>query len=319
MTFNDSTEKLKFYTNWKEIVDDNFNRRSGVYFFVQSVETLIIIGKTKIKLPRKIVFSNEYERLRRKSIKNTIIPYKGKKITIKETEQIIPFGTYERKFKFSGNFSEIISDIIKHTNTNSCRFSDDLLEVGNYPIYGIDSKIKYPSYLLQIGYNQQFDKNLQKQKYYDILKDDELKSVLKDLLETVGINYDIFEIDPEITNVIFPIPYIRIIENRLSTSSEHEAIDLTLEFNRFFYQSFKMGNLQAKYKITELNGSETESNIENIEFTGNRIKNIKIRPSKLSKIGMVDLKILINNIEVNQFKGTYIRGFKIDTKIIDNE
>jgi hypothetical protein len=317
MTFKESIEKYSYFPDWRNLVDANFLRNSGVYSYLVSTETDIFLDKDRLKLPRKIVFMSKYERFRRKSSKNTVIEYKGRRILIKEKIQIIPFGTYDRKYKFSGTFSEILNDLIKQKNIFECKFSEKLLETGNYPLFGIDSNIKYPSYLLQISDKFKFQNLTEKQINNYIIENEELKSVIKDILATIGIYYELYDINPEMIYVIFPLPYVKILENRLDTSDKNEKVSLTLEFNKDFYNVFKKSTIELHYEIKELNSEFSEKSFFKFEFTGKSIYEIKINPKNITKIGLCSFKVLINEIEVNQFKGTYIRGFKINTKIIE--
>lgn len=318
MTFRESIESFVYNSNWKNLIDENFGRNSGVYSYLIYTETKIIIDKLHISLPNKIVFKSDFQRFRMKSSKESNIEYRGKKYKLLEKQQIIPFGTFERKYKFSGSISQILNDLLKETVELECRFSNKLLETGNYPLFGIDSNIKYPSYLVEL-------RNLVKLKTkpYNFngfsFENEEQKGAIKDILGYVGIYYELNDIINKSTFIIFPLPYVRIAENRLDTKGENEKVNLTLDFNKDFYNVLKSSKIEIQYEITELNGDKKEDSKILIEFNGKRLVEVSICPKTLNKIGLCNFKILINNIEVNQFRGTYLRGFTINTKIIENE
>lgn len=317
MTFRESIESLTHNTDWKNFIDENFNRRSGVYNYLVYTETKILIDKKQIHLPNKIVFNSGYQRFRMKDSKVSEFEYRNKKYKLLEKQQIIPFGTYDRKYKFSGSISQILNDLLKESVSNDCYFSNNLLETGNYPLFGIDSSIKYPSYLVEIKHNRNTNTKTASFIDYQSISEEE-KDAIKEILGYVGVHYEPNEIQDDTTFVIFPLPYIRIVENRLNTKNEIEAVNLTLDFNKDFYNVFKSNKIELHYDITDIDDKERkETSTISIEFDGKRFVELIVHPKNISKIGLCKFKILINNVEVNQFQGTYIRGFKINTKIIE--
>ena len=65
-----------------------------------------------------------------------------------ERKEIISLGFYKRGKKYSGDIYQIISDIVGKEPNLLAKFSNDLLQLGDNPLYGIDSKLKWPAYLL---------------------------------------------------------------------------------------------------------------------------------------------------------------------------
>ena len=289
MTFKESIGSLTHNSNWRNFIDENFNRKSGVYLYLIYSETKILIDKKHIRLPNKIVFKSDYQRFRMKESKVSEFEYRNKKYKLLEKQQIITFGTYERKYKFSGSSSQILNDLLKDSVSNDCHFSNKLLETGNYPLFGIDSNIKYPSYLIEIKGTGDSNRKLNSTSIdYEAVSDEE-KDAIKEILGYIGVHYEPNEVQSDSTFIVFPLPYIRIAENRLDTKGETERVNITLDFNKDFYSVFKSN--------------------------GKRFSDLMIQPKNISKIGLCKFKVLINNIEVNQFQGTYLRGFKINTKI----
>jgi len=316
MTFKESIEKFIDIPDWRKFINKNFNRKSGVYNFLKYTETTIHIDKTKYVLPRKVLFLSNFERFRRKSSNKTNIEYKGKKIVVDEKIHIVPFGTYERKFKFSGSFSEILSDILKSPDDVVSKFSENLLDDRNYPLFGIDSTIKYPSYILHLIDISKYSESSISKNDFEEKDSNELNVVLKDVLSMLNINYNLTEVNRSSTFIIFPLPYVKVLENRLDTTDSEEQIVLSIEFNNDFYNVFKSSKIEILYEISESNKKSVEKSSIPIVFTGKSFYEIKIRPKSIEKIGLSSFKILINGIEVNHFSGTYIRGFKINTKIV---
>lgn len=319
MTFKESIESLTFNSDWKSFIDENFDRKSGVYQYLIYTETKIEIDKKYFNLPTKIVFKSDYQRFRMKDSKISEFEYKSKKYKLTEINQIIPFGTFERKYKFSGSFSEIINDLLSVDISSECLCSNKLLETGNYPLYGIDSNIKYPSYLIEIKNNQQFSKRKSTLSFDNLELVDEEKDAVKEILHHIGINYEPNDVKDNSTFIIFPLPYILIVENRLNTKGENEKISLTLEFNRNFYNVFKSNKIELQYDIADIDKKKNDNSKIEIVFDGKLFVDVTVEPKGISKIGLCKLKVFIDNIEVNQFQGTYIRGFKINTKIVGNE
>ena len=316
MTFKESLNKFVEIPDWKSFVDDNFNRKSGIYSYLTLTEITIHLEKRRFVLPQKVVFMSGFERFRRKSSNETIIDYKGKRVTVIEKIQVIPFGTYERKFKFSGSFSEIVNDILKSPNELSSSFSEKLLDERNYPLYGIDSTIKYPSYILHLTDCAKYSDSSNNLKNQEIIDDNELNVVFKDILSVLNINYNLNDVDKSSIFIIFPLPYVRILENRLDPSGDNEKVVLTIKFNRDYFNVFKSSKIEIKYEIKETNSETIEKSSIQVEYTGKSIYELHIIPKQINKIGLCTFKILVNDIEVNQFSGTYVRGFKINTKIV---
>ena len=311
MTFKETIQKLAPCSEWESLIDSNFNRMANVYQYLIKSDYFISVDNQKITLPSKIVFYNGYERFRSVSSKETIIEYKSKKIVLNEKTHIIPFGLYERRFKYSGSTAQILKDVVGEESLN-CMFSDKLLEIDNYPLYGIDSKLEYPSYLLLF----EKMKSNNKQKTSIDLYTEEFKSVMKDVLMSIGVNYEIDNINANLTYVIFPLPYVQIIENRLNTKDEKEKVTLTLKFNSTFYNVFRQNKIFIDYEIKELNGDVSEKSKMKIDFEGRKIMVVNVCPQKIKKIGLCKFKILISDVEVNHFSGTYIRSIQINTEIV---
>lgn len=99
--------------------------------------------------PIRLCYATGTKDLEEIETKNSIT-YKKDTIEITEKTSIIPFGDHERKFKFSGKLSEILNDLSIFSDNSEFFLSNDLLETKKSHLYGIDSQLKYPAYLMAI-------------------------------------------------------------------------------------------------------------------------------------------------------------------------
>ncbi|GGC85749.1 hypothetical protein GCM10011508_11270 [Flavobacterium lutivivi] len=312
MNFKDSFRTFKELNDIESLIENNFNRQSGIYTYILRTEYKVKLNNHTLFLPEKIIFKDDYQRFRRKFETIHSIEFKSNKLEIIEKNTVIPFGNYERKFKFSGKTSEILDDLINFKSNNIFSFSDDLLDNRNFPIYGIDSKLDYPTYLLKCENN---NKSKNRFHNHDVLYkyDEDIINFIKDALSIIGIHYDISQIGDCDTFIMFPLPYIQIIQNRLDTESLKEKIIITIKKNNNLFNVFRHNSLKLKYNINELNSDFTEENFLEIPYTRKEIQTIEIEPNNVKKIGKCKIEIFLNNVTVNKFYGTYLRDIKIET------
>ena len=209
--------------------------------------------------------------------------------------------------------AEILDDLINLKSNNIFMFSDELLDNRNFPIYGIDSKLEYPTYLLACQNKKSKNKFHNQEILYKY--DDEIIDFIKDAMSIIGINYDISQVGHSDVFILFPLPYVQIIQNRLDTENSREKIIITLKKNNKLFNVFKHNRLKLRYDISELNTELTETDFVEIPYTRREIQNIEIEPNRVNKIGKCKIDILLNDITVNKFYGTYLRDIKIETII----
>lgn len=318
MSFDESFKDFSTVTDFRILVDENFNRQSGIYTFLSFTQYVIKLNNEKLILPDKIVFEHGYQRFRRKSQTRNVIQYKKANIEIIEKTQIVPFGAYKRKFKFSGQLSEIIEDLnIFSKNDSPYLFSSSLLDTANYPLFGIDSKIKFPSYLVAIKQNETKldDYNLNVLSKYD----EETVDFVKDAIATINIHYDIRKINKYKSFVIFPIPYLEILQNQLNIKGDVESVVLTIKKNNAFYPIFKFNSLKIKYWINELGSERQLDGVKEVSYSSREIQEIEIVPQNIRKIGKVKIEVFIDAILVNKFQGNYLRNIKFNLNLKKNE
>lgn len=315
MKFKNSSENYYIQPEkLSDFIDANFNRENGIYTYLTKTEYKVKIDNNTIYIPNKIVLNSGYQRFRRSEKNTHSINYKGKKIVMIIKTTIIPFGNYERKFRYSGKLSEIINDTINFQETKeNYFFSNDLIPEKMDNLYEIDSKIQYPSYLLFSRKNS--DKDILHNSTLSSKLSEETLDFIKDSLSLIGINYDLKEIDEVSNFIIFPVPYLRILQNKLDTASENEKVSLIIEKNPLFHNLFNNNIFKIQYNIKELNSDIVDDQVITIPFSNKAIQNIEIQAKRINKIGLCKLNFFLNDVLINKTYGSYIRGIKINTKI----
>ncbi|WP_157499513.1 hypothetical protein [Flavobacterium commune] len=293
-------------SDWKEFVKENFQREAGIYSFL-TVRTLEIeYNNEKFVYPKRIVFESGYARSIRKLKTVETVTHFKKTVKVIEKKEVIPFGLYQRRNKYSGDFFEILADIIKSDNLQSY-FSNDLLPINDNPLFSIDSKLNWPSYLLTLNTSNQI---------YSEERNEDI-SFLKDIAQEYGFHLPYTKSLEELIFIIFPMPYIKIVENKINKDSENEKLYLVLEFNdtSFFYTQ---KNLNIKLEAL-IKGTKEEVLLDKefkLEFKKSKFQIVELDVMNGGIISYSSLKISINNVIVSKTSGYYIRDIKINVKTI---
>ena len=291
--------------DWQGVVRENFERKSGTYSCVTVTDIEVKYDKKVIHYPTKIVFEYGYVKGERSITKNERVTINKKKIKITERKKIIPLSFYERKQKYSGEIFQIINDIVGSKILSDSRFSTDLLTTGDNPLYGIDSKQKWASYLLVL---QRVSKDERTTNQEDF-------SFLNDLLADYGIHYDYEATLQDYLFVVFPMPYIKVVENKIKKKDGNESIFLVLEYNEigFFYTSQLKIEIDALIKDTK---KETiYQKVIPVKFAKAKYQVVEIVPDTKAEIGFTAFSVKINGTLVDKFSGYYIRDIKFDIKV----
>jgi hypothetical protein len=288
-------------SDWKQFIRSNFERKSNAYNFV-SVSRLQIKFKNKVyHFPTKIVFDYGWVKAE-KHIKRTEKFLEGSEwVTITETKTITPFGYFERRERFSGEFDEILEDVIGSKKRFASLISENLLQTGDNPLYGIDSLQQWPAYIMVLQ-----NTNSRAGSFQDV------PDIWNDLLTDYGIHYSF---DPSLYNttiVIFPMRYIKILENRIRRK-EKESIFVVLEFNSLPLFYITRLNIEIKAIIKDTNDQVYEQR-QIVKYEKTRFQTVDIIPEAPCEVAFSDISVLINNTLVNRTSGYYIRNIKIDVK-----
>lgn len=294
-----------YVDNWQGIVKDNFERKSGTYSYVTVSEIEVRYDKQLFLYPTKVVFEYGYVQAQKNIIKQEKIAIDNKLIRITERKKIIPLGFYQRGKKYSGDIFQIITDIIGNSKIQSSSFSNDLLTPDDNPFFGIDSKQKWASYVLVL---QKEIKQLE-----DNTNSEEFR-FLNDILDDYGIHYGFEKSLQNIILVIFPMPYLKVVENKIRKNDAGEFIYLILEFNQlplFFTSQIK---IEIEGLMKNLKSETIYQKVETIKFGKTKYQLVELFPEKKSEIGYTTFSIKINGTLVDKFSGYYIRDIKLDIK-----
>ena len=291
--------------DWQEVVRKNFERKSGTYTYATVTDIEIKYGEQVFYYPTKIVFEYGYIKALKNIVRTEKITLNKKRIKITERKKIIPFSFYERGKKYSGEIFQIIKDIVGTKINSNSLFSPDLLTTSDSPLYNIDSKQKWASYLLV----------LHRQSKNDSVATPEMLDILNDLLVDYGIHYGYDSSLRDFILVIFPMPYIKVVENKIKRNENNESIFLVLEFNQFglFYTSQLKIEIDALIK--NIKKETIYETIETIKFGKAKYQVIELTPETKGEIGFAAISIKINGILVDKFSGYYIRDIKLDIKV----
>lgn len=301
----DLIQTFEKINDWKEVVRVNFERKSGTYSYVTVTDIEVSFDKKVFHYPTKIVFEYGYVKGERSIVKNEKVTINKKKIKIIERKKIIPLSFYERRQKYSGEIFQIIEDIIGNKNFSENKFSPELLTTGDNPLYAIDSKQKWASYLLVLSRASENENTTSQE---DL-------SFLNDLLADYGIHYKYESTLQDYVFVIFPMPYIKVVENKIKKEDGNESIFLVLEYNEigFFYTSQLKIEIDALIKDTKK--EIIYQKVVPIKIAKAKYQIVEIVPDTKAEIGYTAISVKINGTLVDKFSGYYIRDIKFDIKV----
>lgn len=291
--------------NWKDFVFKNFERKSGLYSYATVTDLKIEYNNQTLFYPTKINLEYGYTKFLKDSVKVDKIIVNKKIIIITERKKIIPFSFYKREGKYTGEIFEILSDIIGDKVNQECLFSSELLTFSDNPLYSVDSKLKWPSFLLV----------LQKQEKTDSLISLEQIDSLSDILTDYGIHYDYSPTLKNVIIVVFPMPYLKVVENKIRRNDDKESIFIVLEFNQlpiFYTTQLK---IEIDTLIKDVNKEIIHQRSEVVKFDKAQFQMLEIFPEKPGQISYASITVKINGITVDRFSGYYIRDIKLDIKI----
>ncbi|MEN9302972.1 MAG: hypothetical protein RL264_1401 [Bacteroidota bacterium] len=305
---NKLSDLIKFFepvSDWQEVVRNNFERKSGTYSYVTVTDIEVKYNDQVFYYPTKINFEYGYIKALKEIVRREKISLNEKQIKITERKKIIPFGFYERGKKYSGEIFQIINDIVGTKINSNCLFSPDLLTTRDSPLYNIDSNQKWASYLLVL---QRISKN-------DSTVTPEMLDILNDLLDDYGIHYGYDSSLRDFVLVIFPMPYIKVVENKIKRNESNESIFLVLEVNQLglFYTS--QLKLEIDGLIKNVKKEIIYQKVESVKFGKAKYQVIELTPDSKGEIGFAAFSIKINGILVEKFSGYYIRDIKLDIKV----
>jgi len=299
----DFTKTFKKVDDWQEFVKNNFDRNSGSYSSVTVTEIEVHYKKQIFRYPTKIVFEYGYVKTQKNIIKNERL-LNNKQVKVVEKQQIIPLGLYKRDKEFSGDISQIITDILDNNKIESGSFSGDLLTPNDNPFYSIDSKQQWSSYLLVLK---------KENKLYEKDTNCEEINFLNDILDDYGIHYSFENSLQDHVLVIFPMPFLKIVENRIRKEKDNKDIDeylfLVIEFNLlpFFFTS--QVKIEIDGLIKDLKGETIYQKTKIIKCDKAKYQTVDIVPKQQSKIGYAEFAVKINGAVVDKFSGYYFCAF----------
>lgn len=301
----DLTESFLEIQNWEELVQQNFDRKSGIYSYAVVSRLEVIYNKNKYYYPTKIIFEYGYVKSSKKIRKTESFKINNIDVKIIERKEIISLGFYKRGKKYSGDIYQIISDIVGKEPNLLAKFSNDLLQLGDNPLYGIDSKLKWPAYLLILT------KKIEGKSIHSEKEDLELK----DILDDYGVHYSY---DTSLKNtyiIVFPLPYVKIVENKIRKNGDRESIFLVLEFNQlgiFYSPGIK---IEIECIIKDTKKEIIYEKTDNLIFNKASYQVVEIQPELNGQISYSSITIKMNGNTVEKTSGYYIRDIKIDVKI----
>lgn len=291
--------------DWQGLVRQNFERKSGTYSYVTVTKIEVHIDSQVFHYPTKVVFEYGYVKSQRDITKNEKVVINKRQIKIIERKRIIPLSFYQRSHKYTGEIFQIIKDIVGRGTISEGLFSSDLLTPSDNPLFAIDSNQKWASYLLVLQKTRSLaNSNISLDRF------DSSNNILNDY----GIHYDF---DPSLRDsviVIFPMPYLKVVENKIKKKESGESIFLVIEFNQlgiFYSSSIK---IEIDGLIKDVKKNTIYKKVESIKFGKAKYQVVELEPKEPSEIGFAAISIKINGTLVDKFSGYYIRDIKLDIK-----
>lgn len=291
---------------WKDFIKENFDRKTSNYNYADVSNIKVEYDNQTYFYPTKIILKDGYVRQKKniQKVENTSLNNKPIKIT--ETTSIIPFSFYKRNEKYTGELFECLDDILCDNDMKIKDYgfySPELLSYRNTPLFSIDSKLRWSSYMLILE---------QEKPKTEVSK--EAPAELKDILADYGINYNYENELNNYTIILFPMAFVKAIENRIQKKDGRESIFLVLEYNQlglFFSSKFE---ITIDIIIKDFNQKIIYRKNYPIEFQKSKYQIVNIYPEKDGEIGYCSFSIKINNAIVDTSSGYYIRDIKVNIK-----
>lgn len=290
--------------DWKGLIKESFDRRMGVYNYATVTRVKIFNEDICYELPTKIIFESGYYRVPIKTKKECEFKIGEKDYSIREEITQHIFGFYERKEKLSGDIYEILEDLLGEAVYDWCLFSKTIQNTHSGLLYGIDRNIDWPAYVMVL--QEKVNKTIPG----EISKAIELRGYLSDF----GISYKLEDYLNEVF-VVFKMPYIKILENKLTKSEEQEYVRLVLEYKAdgYFYQDSP--NIEIEVKLYNRQKELIYDNIDKLVFNKSQYQVHEIYPDRKEEIIRSEFNLKINGVLVDWSSGVYLRGIKINTSI----
>ncbi len=174
-------------------------------------------------------------------------------------------------------------------------------------LYSIDSSSEWSAYIIAF---------LNPTKY-EIANNIHFSDGVNAILHRHGINYAPSETASDIAFIVFPMPFIKIVENKIQfdkTGKEH--ISLVLEWNKIRLALTKKSKVEIKSQIKNSGGDFIYDDtllVENNNFE--RFIPLKIIPDSADQISWTEIIVLIEGIEIDRSSGYYIRNINIDVNV----
>jgi hypothetical protein len=302
---SDLTESFVKIQNWEELVQQNFDRKSGIYSYAVVSRIEVIYDKKKYFYPTKIIFESGHVKSSKKVIKTESLKINNLKVKIIERKEIIALGFFKRDKKYSGDIYEIIIDIVGKKSSLLSKFSNDLLPLTENTLYGIDSKLKWPSYILVLN----------KKNESESIIDENENLELKDILDDYGVHYSYDSSLKDNYIIIFPLPYVKIVENKVRRNGDRDSIFLVLEFNQLGIFYIPGIRIEIESIIKNTKQEVIHEKTETLIFNKASYQVVEIQPENSGQISYSSIVIKMNGNIVEKTAGYYIRDIKIDVKI----
>ena len=306
-TIQSLIEKAAFIKvdNWQKVVGQDFNWKSGAYSYVTVTEMEVEYKTQTFRYPVKVVFECGYLKQQKVVTTSDETTINGELIKIIERKKFIPIGLYQKNGKFSGHFPQIIDDILEGNNVSSSYYFNDLLTTRDNPLYSIDSTQKWASYLLVL---KKENKNIKPTND----RNDEFVTFLNGMLDGYGIHYDFEETLQDLVLIVFPAPYLRVVENRIKKTDSGESVFLVFELNffSFLHLSQREMTIDAVIKNTEDKIIYQKVEKRPLDYCG--YQTVELFPEQKSEIGHAAVSIKINDVLVDKVSGYYMRKVNIN-------
>jgi hypothetical protein len=300
----DLIQSFETVTDWQEFVNKNFERSAGTYSYATVSNIEVKYNHKILFYPTKIVFEYGYVKAQKSIIRIEKITLDKQVIKITERRKVIPFSYYERKGKYTGEIFQILNDIIGTCINKKGNFSPDLLSTHDSPLYNIDSKQKWASYLLV----------LQRQRKKEVPSLLDTIESFNDLLADYGIHYSYAPSLRDLILIVFPMPYLKVVENKIKKRETGESIFLVIEFNELVMVYTSQLKIEIQALIKDFKQQTILDKTVPVKFDKAKFQVVEITPEVKSEIGFSAFTILINGTLVDKFSGYYIRNIKIDIK-----
>lgn len=302
--------KFELLSEWENMLNNDFPRETVPYNSVKIDTVFVESDSIKYIFPKRIIFSKELVTYEHQINVTQNVFIDRTAWSICRSTIIYPLGFYKRKEKFSGAIGSILKDCIELHNVfdKYVYHSNKLLQYNDGLLYALDSTLGWSSYMFVIT-----DKELKQFKSEGTIN---FPKEVTHMLHRFGINYSPSKIFENITFVLFPLYFAKILHERVRKKKDKEVLEIVVQQDMVTLWRRGENELEIEYKIKDTQNEIVHQGKEKLIGEGEFLFH-EISPEKSVEIKWARLNLLLNNCVIDTSEGYFVRSVSIDMKIKD--